>query len=199
MIRLLSILSVTLLLGACATGPGGLPTDSRSLMSYNYAAVDKLMSQSGRNITKSTPMLVSTVADVNNVESSSTLGRAITEQVSARLAQKGYKIAELKLRQGISVQQGGTYNPGASGEYLLSRDVRDISGEHKAAAAITGTYSVGQTQVLVNLRLIDIRSGSVITAYDYVLPKTVDIRAMTMASDPAVAPSAFFNLTPWID
>lgn len=199
MIRLLSLLTVGLLLSACATD--NMPTDSRSLMSYNYTAVDKLMAQStGKNITKATPMLVGTIGDVNNVESSSTLGRAITEQISARLAQKGYKVAELKLRQGISIQQGGSYNPGASGEYLLSRDVRDISGEHKAAAAITGTYSVGVNKVLINLRLIDIRSGNVITAYDYVLPKTVDIRAMTSNSTSgATGKGDFFNMTPWIE
>lgn len=168
-------------LSACTSAvksPEGFSTSQKSLMSYNYTAIDELMSRAGRTINKNTPMLVGTVGNVNDVESSSTLGRTITEQVSARLAQKGYKVAELKLRQGISVQRGGL-DQSSSGEYLLSRDVRNISGEHKAAAAVTGTYSVGADSVLVNLRLIDIRTGNVMTGYDYVLPKTADVSSMT--------------------
>jgi TolB-like protein len=159
-------------------------------MNYNYAAVDALMSRARGRVNQNTPMLVGTIGNVNDVESSSTLGRAITEQLSARLAQKGYKVAELKLRQGISVQRGGI-DPSASGEYLLSRDVRNIAGEHKAAAALTGTYSVGAENVLVNLRLIDIRSGNLITGYDYVLPKTADVSAMSYSANMGGKPGFF--------
>lgn len=164
------------------TTPQGYSTSSKSLMSYNYAAVDALMAKAGKSITKNTPMLVGTVGNVNNVETSSTLGRTITEQISAHLAEKGYKVAEMKLRQGISVQEGGL-NSAGTGEFLLSRNVREISGEHKAAAAVTGTYSVGADTVLVNLRLIDIRSGNIITGYDYVLPKTADVAVMTRGAN----------------
>jgi len=171
------VLVATTALTACGTNRDTQIT-SRPLTTYNYAAVDTLMQRAGKGITKDTPMLVGTVGDVNNVESSSTLGRTITEQLSARLAQKGYKVAELKLRQGISIQRGGLDST-SSGEYLLSRDVNEISGEHKAAAALTGTYSIGANNILVNLRLLDIRSGNVITGYDYVLPKSADINAMS--------------------
>jgi hypothetical protein len=97
----------------------------------------------------------------------------------------------MKLRQGISVQEGGLTSA-SSGEYLLSRDVRSISGEHKAAIAVTGTYSVGAENVLVNLRLIDIRTGNVITGYDYVLPKTEDVAAMTTSAG-ALGRDSFFS------
>ena len=172
-------------LASCAnnTTADGYQISSKSLMSYNYAGVDALMAKAGKMVNKNTPMLVGTVGNVNNVESSSTLGRTISEQMSTRLAQKGYKVADVKLRPGISVQNGGSLSSASSGEYLLSRDVRNISGEHKAGAVITGTYSVGAETVLVNLRLIDVRSGNVITGYDYVLPKTADVAAMTYNSN----------------
>ncbi|MBU6234233.1 MAG: hypothetical protein KGQ41_00160 [Alphaproteobacteria bacterium] len=183
-------LVATIGLSACSSLESPPPSSMRSFKTYNYDAVDALLDRAGKNITKTTPMLVGTVGDVNDVESSSTLGRTITEQVSGRLAQKGYKVAELKLRQGINVQQGGV-TPAASGEFLLSRDVRNISAEHKAAAAITGTYSVGASKVLVNLRLIDIRSGNVITGYDYELPKTADV--MAMISNKGTSGYTFFS------
>lgn len=182
--RFLSMILALMLaasLSACRSGmtADGYQISSKSLVSYNYAGVDALMAKAGKMVNKNTPMLVGTVGNVNNVETSSTLGRTISEQVSTRLAQKGYKVAEVKLRQGISVQNGGSMSAASSGEFLLSRDVRNIAGEHKAGAVITGTYSVGADTVLVNLRLIDVRSGNVITGYDYSLPKTADVAAMT--------------------
>lgn len=174
---ILALLALTpVVLSACRTT--ALP--DKSLAVYNYDAVDSLLKRAGEQITPQTPLLVSTIGDVNNVETSSTLGRTISEQLSARLAQKGYTVAELKLRSGISIQTGGL-SPETSGEYLLSRNVSDIAGQHKAAAALTGTYAVGAKNVMVSLRLLDIRSGTVITAYDYVLPKTPDVNAMLLS------------------
>lgn len=193
MTRILLLLSC-LLLTACA---GGLApetprfsTSSRSLMSYNYNAVDALLWRAGKAVNKNTPMLVSTIADVNKVNASSTLGRTITEQISAHLAEEGYKVAQMKLRQGITIQQGGLTNESA-GEFLLSRDVREVAGEHKASAAITGTYSVAARHVLVNLHLIDLRTGNLITGYDYILPKTEDVAAMVRNSQ--TGPGSFFS------
>ncbi len=188
------ILAACLLLSGCADGlgttPTGFSTSSRTLMSYNYNAVDSLLWRAGRAINKNTPMLVSTVANVNNVNTSSTLGRTISEQLSAHLAEEGYKVSEMKLRQGITIQEGGLTDASA-GEYLLSRDVRNVAAEHKAAVAVTGTYSVAADHVLVNLHLIDIRTGNLITGYDYVLPKTEDVATMTRNS--STGPDSFFT------
>jgi len=181
MSRFLLVLTLiaTAALGACSSPrtDEGLSNSVRPLVEYNYDAADQLMQRAGARITHDTPMLVGTIGDVNNVESSSTLGRTITEQLSSRLAERGYKVAELKLRQGISIQRGGM-DAASSGEYLLSRDVNEIAGQHKAAIALTGTYSLGAQNVLINLRLIDIRSGNIITGYDYVLPKNADTVSM---------------------
>lgn len=177
-------------LGACKTTSF---TNSKPLSAYNYQAVDTITTRARPALTRETPMLVGTIGNINNVETSSALGRTISEQLSARLAQKGYKVAELKFRQGISIQHGGL-DPAKSGEYLLSRDVAEIAGEHKAVAALTGTYSVGAQNVLVNLRLIDIRSGEIMTAYDYTLPKTADIVAMlNNGSNNSTTTGAFFS------
>ncbi len=193
MTRILLLLSC-LLLTACAGGLAndmtGFQTSSRSLMSYNYNAVDSVLWRAGKAINKNTPMLVSTIADVNKVNSSSALGRTISEQLSAHLAEEGYKVAQMKLRQGITIQQGGLTDSSA-GEFLLSRDVREVAGEHKASAAITGTYSVAADHVLVNLQLIDLRTGNLITGYDYVLPKTADVVALLR--DGHTAPMRLFS------
>jgi hypothetical protein len=61
--------------------------------------------------------------------------------------------------------------------------------------AVAGTYSVGDTVVLVNLRLLDVRTGNIITAYDYTLPKTKDVFVM---SGGVPEKDSFFS-SPWRD
>lgn len=193
--RFLILLSC-LLLSACANGLGTSPnpfsTSGRALTSYNYNAVDSLIWRAGRAVNKNTPILVSTIADVNKVNASSTLGRTISEHLASHLAEEGYKVTEMKLRQGITIQQGGISDASA-GEFLLSRDVRDVAGEHKAAAAITGTYSVAVNHVLVSLHLVDLRTGTIIAGYDYSLPKTEDVAAMTRDSASGTGHAPFFS------
>lgn len=73
------------------------------------------------------------------------------------------------MRNSVNIKQG-LGDPNESGEFLLSRDVTAISGEHQASAVVTGTYAVGGKEVYVNLKMIDVATGRVITATDFSVP-----------------------------
>jgi len=182
-------LCVVALLGLAACAPATKQavevfphTHVKQLMRYNYLAVDTMIERAGRRVTPASPLVVGTVVDVSQVERSSPLGRMIAEQLGARLSQKGFRVAETKLRQGISIQDGSAH-PSAAGEFIYSRDADAVSQEQRAVAALSGTYAVANDHVLVNLRLVDIRSGQLVTAYDYVLPKTPDVEALLVSGD----------------
>lgn len=74
----------------------------------------------------------------------------------------GYTVAELKLRNSILIEEG-------KGEFILSRDVREISRSRGAQAVIAGTYAVGADSVYVNVRLIRASDSKILSAYDYAL------------------------------
>lgn len=185
----------TLVLAGCTPYTGGplsyaQSREGKDLVAYNYQAVDLLVKRAGTRITKASPLIVATVVDVNNVETSSALGRTITEQLGSRLAQLGYRVSEMKLRQGVSIQEG-LENSKEAGEFVYSRNTDVISNEQRAVAALTGTYTVAKDQVLVNIRLVDVRTSQLITAYDYVLPRSADVSAL--ANTRTNAPAYFFG------
>lgn len=149
----------------------------KDLQDYSYDAADDLISDARFGSRGSVPVLIGTLNDVDKLERSSTFGRMVAEQISARFAQRGYNVAELKMRNSVNIKQG-LGDPNESGEFLLSRDIGAISGEHQAAAAVTGTYAVAGKEVMVNLKMIDVATGKVISATDFSVPLDSNIRGL---------------------
>lgn len=178
MIRALkSLFLLPLLLGlwSCSTTPR--EPDAVSADDYiakTYSAVDHLLSQLESRQHKELagdPVIVATIVNIDELTESSRLGRSISEQVAARLTQRGYKVIELKLRGNIFVERG-------QGELLLSREVKDISLNHRAQALVVGTYSQAKQFIHVNLKVVTGDTQHALAATDYGLPLDGNTRAM---------------------
>jgi TolB-like protein len=141
------------------------------LVVESYQAADFLMSKVPWLKEDRGPLLVATFVDVNALENSSALGRIVAEQVASRFAQEGFTVIEMKLRNNIFIQDNG-------GEFVLSRDVREISQNHNASAVLAGTYAVGRRSVYVSARLIRAADSLILSGYDYSLPIGPDTRAL---------------------
>ena len=142
-----------------------------NLIEQNYGAADALLMRTPWLKERNEPLLAATFVDINNLETSSGLGRLIGEQIGSRFAQQKFTVIEIKMRNNIFVAEG-------AGEFALSRSVREISQSHNAAAVIAGTYAVGRQSVFVNARLIRATDNQVLASYDYVLPLGPDVRAL---------------------
>ena len=140
-----------------------------NLVTASYRAADALLKNTREiDLYPNKALLVASFVDVDNVQLSSTFGRMIAEQIGSRVAQRGYKVIEVKLRtQSIFVK--GTENPN-EGEFLLSRELQDISLQHDAHAVIVGTYAKGPEVVYVTAKLIRTRDSTILGSYDYSLP-----------------------------
>jgi len=125
--------------------------------------------------------LVSTISDIDFLETSNTLGRTISEQISTRLSQNGYSVSELKLRNSLNIKRGLS-NFNEAGEFMMSRELESLRNEHKAAAVITGTYANAGQEVMINLKMIDIASGNIVASTDYTIPKDSNISSMARQS-----------------
>lgn len=155
----------------CATGPTYEAAANSKLIEANYTGVDALLSSARLPLDKSLPLVVATLVNVDALTESSRFGRALSEQIGARFTKLGYAVVELKLRENIFVKQ-------SEGELLLSREVKDISLNHKAQAVVVGTYAEGRDYVYVNLKLIGINDNLVIAAHDYVLPVDSNVKSL---------------------
>ncbi|MGF1529149.1 MAG: FlgO family outer membrane protein [Candidatus Competibacterales bacterium] len=172
-----ALLGATLLAGCGGGAPfvGGddrptRPVDS-NLISQSYEAAEALLGQAEYLRDTQQPLLMATFVDINALETSSSLGRMIAEQVASRFVQLGFAVKEMKLRESIFIVQNG-------GEFALSRSILDISQSHDAAAVIAGTYAIGRNSVFINARLVRAIDGRVLAAYDYTLPLGPDTRAL---------------------
>jgi len=148
-----------------------------NMANVTYRIADEMMLQTKDTLPKDVPLVVTTIADVNQLETTTPLGRALSEQLGSRFVQKGYKVSDLRFRNAINVKQDGR-DATAAGEYILSRDTSVLKGEQEVGATLTGTYAVANNQVLVNLRLIAAGNSRVLAARDFRLPMTEDTRAL---------------------
>ena len=170
-----ALVAVSLGVVGCASSVDDVPVRpiirDADLIEKNYGAGDALLMKASWLKDRREPLLAATFVDINNLEVSSGLGRVIGEQLGSRFAQQGFTVIEIKMRNNIFVREG-------SGEFALSRSVKEISQSHNAAAVIAGTYAVGRQSVFVNARLIRATDNLVLASYDYVLPMGPDAKAL---------------------
>lgn len=129
------------------------------IMVASYTAADNLL----QNANPDSRFLVTSIADIDNLEDSTSLGRLIGEQLSARFAQQNYTVIETKLHRGlITIPR--------TGEFALSREVYERGNAEHADMVVTGTYALGKNQVYVTLKMLDCKNGEIVSSYAYSLP-----------------------------
>lgn len=173
--RILSLLCAAFLVVGCASKNDDVPKFKRvsdaDLVSQSYVAAEALLKQVPWLKENRQPLLTGTFVNINSMEQSSAMGRMIAEQVSSRFAQDGFTMIEMKLRRNVYIQQQG-------GEFMLSREVQDLSQVHNAAAVIAGSYAVGRRTIYINARLVRAADNLVLAAYDYSMPLGPDAKAL---------------------
>jgi TolB-like protein len=145
--------SVTI--GATASVDGNLAT-------LAYRSVDLLLA-GAPDVTRTTPLIVSSISDADHVERSSRFGNILADMIRTRLAQDGHSAAEIRLRERVSFNRG-------EGEFLLSRDRRALMRPPFAAAIVTGTYAASFESVYVSIKLVSATDAHILSGADFVLP-----------------------------
>jgi TolB-like protein len=149
------------------------PQPYSNVLESSYYAADSLgEGLRFREFSPDVPILVASFVNIDDLNQSSTLGRMVSEQIASRLAQQGFKIIETKLRQGsIFVQKG-------KGEFLLSRELLNLSVNQGAQGVLVGTYAVSKHFIFISARIVRTEDSSVITGYDYEIPQNKTTRSM---------------------
>lgn len=165
-----TLCAVALALVLCAA-PGCKPKAPEARQPDNtdlVVAAGEIARQLERNLRAPIPpdkaLLISTFVNVNNLQESSPFGRILSELVASRLAQNGYKVVELKLRQkSLFIEE-------KKGEFLLSRDLREISLGHNASVVVVGTYGDAFDRAYVSVRLVRTSDSVILSSCDHAVP-----------------------------
>lgn len=172
-----ALFPLIVMLAACSDTPPTKPeptweqASNNQLIPTNYKAADALLAQLTPILIKSQPLIIATIVNIDQLDRSTTLGRLISEHVSARFTKAGYRMIELKYRNSVYVKR-------EQGELMLTREIKDLAHSHDAQAVIVGTYGTGGDYAFINLKVIQPATNIVLAAEDYAIPLTAPIRAL---------------------
>lgn len=142
-----------------------------NMIATSHKAAENLMEQASYLKNDLRPILITSVANITDLDSSSAFGLMVSEQVGDRFAQFGFPVIDLRTRKDVKVQEN-------NGEYMLSRDIQKISKKHAAGAVLLGTYAVGRERVFVSTRLVRAADNRILSSYDFELPMGPDTRKL---------------------
>ncbi|MBS9777455.1 MAG: hypothetical protein KGV50_01710 [Gammaproteobacteria bacterium] len=142
-----------------------------NMITETHRAADKLTTQASYLQNELKPILITSVANISDLDSSSAFGLMISEQIGSRISQFGFPVVDLRTRKDIKIREN-------SGEFMLSRDLRKLSRQHAAGAVLVGTYAKGSNNVYVSVRLVRPDDNRVLASYDFGLPMGPDTRKM---------------------
>ncbi len=155
----------------CAKWRGAVGIDADLSLEMDKA-VSVLLARTKNPLDLSLPVLVTTIANINALDDSSTLGRTLSQYLSSALVIRGYLVKEVRMRTSLFVKR-------KKGEFILSRDVKKLISERSSQAILVGTYAMGRYTVQVNLRLIDSVDSTILSSYDVILPLGCETKALT--------------------
>ncbi len=166
--RLLVLGALCAALAGCATGPvdplASLPASTSVSVTRANEAADVLVRALAAQQGQMGPVLVASVAKVDDLGASSTFGRVTGEQLAARMAARGFAVVEPKVRGSMLMSQKG-------GEFMLSRVAKETGSTQKVQVVIAGTYAAAGQQVMVTLKAIDLETNRVLSGYSYAVPR----------------------------
>ncbi len=141
---------------------GSSPYMRGDLGTLTYRAVD-LMLASAPEVTPATPIIVVSIADAQNVDTTTPLGNIMADMIRTRIAQRGHTVSEIRLRSAISFNKG-------EGEFLLSRNRHALMPAPNAGAIVMGTYATSYSSVYVSVKIISAMDARIIAGADFVVP-----------------------------
>ena len=93
-------------------------------------------------------LLVCTFVEINKLYRTSSFGRYVAGQLLNEFQRYDYPVIDMRKSTSVMVQE-------KRGEYGLSRDPDEIAPSQTAGAMLTGTYLVGENEIIVNARILD--------------------------------------------
>lgn len=144
--------------------------EAHCLVEACYEAIDELLEQHPypEDIDR---VLVSTVVDINNVQRTTMFGRVTSECFSSRLTQLNKDVIHATVRaDNMLVRQ--------EGQFLLSREARNLAMDYNARTALVSTYGVTEHSVILSLKLVSTVDDSTLAGVDLVIPRTATVTEM---------------------
>lgn len=161
--KLLFLLSLTALIFGCAHKSTYQPARANNLIQLNHRAAASLLELLQAPLSSHKPILVTSLVNIDDLTSTTTWGRMTAEQLSSALFAQGHPVLELKLRNSVLIER-------RKGEFILSREIQNLTTEHDIDVVLTGTYAVAAEMIYATIRLIQTTDNRILSSHDYAIP-----------------------------
>jgi TolB-like protein len=117
------------------------------------------------------PIVITTFVDLNDLGKTSVFGRMMAEKMIDEMTKQGFHVVEFRKSQDIFVRKDG-------GEFILTRDASELSKVTNAMAVLAGTYIATSKSVIINARLIDIKTPRVLSTASYDIERSDEVEGL---------------------
>lgn len=156
-----------LLVSGCAS----TKRTNKILLKTSQSAAEELASGLSLPLSEgSGALIVASFVNVDDMNDSSSFGRIVSEQIASSLSRE-FPVTEVKLRENIFLKE-------RAGEFLLSREVMNLSKKHEAQAVLVGTYAIANQAVYVSARIVNPVTNQIMSSYDYNAPLDNNLRTL---------------------
>ncbi|PHS89149.1 hypothetical protein AAW02_08010 [Aeromonas dhakensis] len=167
--KLITALALALALAGCGTDPInrdlGDPRQAAQGMELNWLVArmtDQLMERKSLT-TLTEPIAVASFVDLDTLQDTNWMGQQIEESFIYELNRRGEVVVDFKLTGSIKVTP--------QGDFVLSRNYKDLSPRLPISRILVGTFSRNSKGILINARIIDLRTKMVETTAQSMIPQ----------------------------
>lgn len=169
----LVLLCLVFVFAAATAQAGLLPNLAAEMADELDAQLAQRMGMSQRPV-RDVSMLVTTPADLGNLQITSALSRLVAEEMATWFVSMGYRVQELRKARMVLTAPG-------KGELMLTRRANLLSQQNiDSAVILAGTYSVTSKHVRFNMKLIHTASNEVLAMCSSSLPVTPEVRELVL-------------------
>ncbi|WP_421219904.1 FlgO family outer membrane protein [Aeromonas enteropelogenes] len=167
--KLITALALALALTGCSSDPInrdlGDPRQAAKGMELNWLVArmtDQLMERKSLT-TLTEPIAVASFVDLDTLQDTNWMGQQIEESFIYELNRRGEVVVDFKLTGSIKVTP--------QGDFVLSRNYKELSSRLPISRILVGTFSRNKQGILVNARIIDMRTKMVETTAQSLVPQ----------------------------
>jgi len=156
-------ITTALLFTACNQNTIVIPKENASTNKVNVSLNDAILSLANQlsvnnkiEETDTGTITLTSFVNLKKFKQTSQFGRVLGESLFSELFIRGFNVTDFRGQNAISVNK--------TGEFFITRDVTKLDSEVSNTYILVGTYSKIDQNVIINARIIDNKTGKLVTS-----------------------------------
>jgi len=159
----ITVLSISIFFTACNQNTIVIPKEKASTNVINVSLNDAILSLANQLSTNNKlqtadtgTITLTSFVDLRKLNKTSQFGRVLGESLFSELFIRGFNVTDFRGQDAISVNK--------TGEFFITRDISKLASEVSNTYILVGTYSKIDQNVIINARIVDNKTGKLVTS-----------------------------------